>query len=180
MGGGTRLRLRRGGFAALLLCALHGPACAASVVTQEGRYVHPRRGYRIDAPPGEWSRVDVQGADLAFRGPDRAAMSLMSRCGRPVTELPFLGRHLLIGLSERKLLYEGEVELGGRRAWTQRYEASLEGARVQLKFVTLVHERCVYDWALVSPRDLEAVESSFDAWWASFHLAEATPPETTP
>jgi hypothetical protein len=156
-----------------LWMALVGAACAGPLVHTAGGYWHRKHDFRIAEPPGpgpSWKRVDVDGAPLAFRraGPD--AMSLLSRCGRPVAEAQLMARHLVIGVEDRTLVRAGPVRVAGRSGWTQTLETRRGDVPVLVKTVTLVVGDCTFDWILVAAGPFAPAEGAFDRWWASFRL----------
>ena len=162
------------GTVAWLLVVLQTAACASDLVFENGRYHHRRHHYSIASPGGEgsaWRRVEVEGAELVFRGPGRATMSLMEQCGSPPAEARVLARQLLIGLEERTLLSEGPLGAGETPGWMQRIDAVQDGEVIRLKTVTRVIGQCGYDWILIVPGELEEHETVFDRWWESFRSA---------
>ncbi len=177
-----------------LLGALPGLAgCAGDAVVRNhdgGRagFVHRELGYRIDAPAGPggpWRRIDLEGADLAFRGGDGegpVSFSLLSRCRDPWPDVEpaILARHLLIGSPRRELLAAGPGEVAGRPAWIQVLRTTGEGGRpAAFKSVTARLGDCVFDWILVASGEGAMpggeLERSFDAWWESFRFDRAGP-----
>ena len=149
--------------------------CASSpLVVEGGRLVHPGHGFSIDVPERPpWEPFSVDAA-AAYRTGGSARMSLQSRCGRPVAEPRIMARHLVIGLSERTLRQSGSVSVGGWPGWFQVFDTLHGEAVVRVKTVTLVAERCTFDWILSARSGFERAEPSFDAWWRSFEFA-ATP-----
>jgi hypothetical protein len=159
------------GIVVWLLGILQTSACASDLVFEDGRHRHRLRHYSIANPGGEgsaWRRVEVDGAELAFQGPDRATMSLIEQCGRSRAEPRVLARQLWIGLEGRTLVDEGPVGADGSRGWIQRLDATANGETVRLKTVTRLIGECSYDWILVVPSGLEGPETAFDQWWKSF------------
>lgn len=145
--------------------------CASSpFVVDGGRLVHPRHGFSVDVPERPpWQPVSV-GAAAAFRTDGSARMSLQSGCGRPVAEPHIMARHLLIGLPERTLRQSGSVSVGDWPGWFQVFDTLHGESAVRVKTVTLVAERCTFDWILSAGSGFEAAEPSFDLWWRSFEF----------
>jgi hypothetical protein len=160
-------------------------ACAGDLVAMKTGFRNPRLGYTIARPSeeaGEWRRVDLEGADLAFRGPGGATMSLLARCGqaRPVNPA-ILARNLLIGVGDREIERAAPVAHAGHPGWEQVVRVRGDGTPLTLKTVTVATQRCVFDWVLTAGSDFAALEPVFDQWWASFRAepgpaAEEAPP----
>ena len=153
-------------------------ACASDLVFEDGRYWSDRGRYSIAKPGGEgsaWRRVRVEGAEIAFRAPDGATLSLIEHCGRPLAKPSILARQLLIGLEGRTLIDEGPLPSDESRGWVQWLEATAEGNALRLTTVTRVIGTCSYDGLLVVPDGLERHEPVFEAWWGSFRIATPEP-----
>jgi hypothetical protein len=167
--GGTRGWVRAAVLPALVGVGLTGSACASDLVETPDGYLHARQGWRIEAPRGDWTRVRVEGAELAFRDPSGAWLSLALRCGIARAEPRVLVRRLATGLPARTLVREGEVHVDGRPGWSQTWRTRLGDVERELDAVSVVADDCVYDWVLVSaPRP--ALDESFERWWRSFRL----------
>lgn len=143
-------------------------ACASPLRLEEGRWRHGALGYEIDAPAPGWVPLEVDGADLAFRGPDGATQSLSSRCHTPLAEPRILARHLVIGLPDRSRLEARAVLVDGRPGWLQRYEIRVDASRRRLTSVTTVVHECVIDFVLVEADAPGGAAAEFDRWWGSF------------
>jgi hypothetical protein len=162
----------RASIVCLTLLAAHA-GCASGLRWEQGLYRHGELGYTIAAPPGPegyWRRIRVERAELAFRGARGEAISLAARCGRGLASAKILARHLRIGTREHRMRSSEELEVDGRPAWVQVFDARADAATVRVKTLTLVAEACVYDWVLVAREGFEAAELRFDAWWSSFQL----------
>jgi len=171
-----RLRCR----AALGLTLLLLPACARDLVAENGGWRSTREGYRIGAPGPDWKRFDLEGAALAFRRGGSETISLQTRCGRPVAEPAIMARHLMIGIPERTLRQAGPASVAGRPAWTQTFDARLEGRTVRIETLTLVASGCAYDFLVVAAGDPEPAQRDFEAWVGSFSLAAVEPTGAAP
>jgi len=186
---------RRIGFALVgltTLCGVGGTACVSLTGLREvgGVYHHSEPGYRIGHPGRArtvrtastastgWKRIDVEGADLAFRevapeaGQRPAMMLLMSECGRGADNLWLVARQLLIGLGDRALVRAAPMAHRGLPGWTQVFDTLSEGVAVRVKTVSIRSDGCTFDWALVAPRPFGVAEQQFDAWWASFERVQ--------
>jgi hypothetical protein len=158
--------------AAALCALLPAPACAGDLARADGRIVHRRLGLSVEDParwPAGWRPVEVDGAALAFRGPDGATLSLLARCGGDAaSELPALAHALLLGLDARDVLSEAPVRAGDAAAWMQTARAELDGRAVHVKSVTRrAAPDCTVDLLLVTPGPLADTEPDFDRWWGS-------------
>jgi hypothetical protein len=159
---------------AVLLAALAG---CAGVRLQEDRYVIPGKGYRVGAPAG-WTRIESE-ADLTLRRANLSA-GLMAHAtceGKPPTRpLPVLARHLRFGLRDVQELAEAPVTLGGLPGTGQRFRATLDGAPVAVRAVTLRGAGCVYDLVGVAPPDeIAALAPDFERFSTGFALERAAP-----
>lgn len=159
-------------------------------------YRHERLGYRIGVPvvgatpsvasgaadspradgEGErsrvrWDRVDIEGADLAFRrvaGRGETTMIVASRCGAGHAPLRVLARHLLFGIGPREVRESGPAVVAGGPAWVQWADAGPPESAIHIKTVTARLDGCLVDWVLASSDDFDAAVPEFDRWWASF------------
>jgi hypothetical protein len=153
------------GFAVCVLACL---ACASTLRLEEGRWRHGGLGYSVDAPAPGWVPLELDGADLAFRGPGGATRSLSSSCHTPLADAQVLARHLVIGLPERSRLEARGVRVDGRPGWLQRYEVTLDASTRRLTSVTTVVRECVIDFLLVEPDTAPGSAQEFELWWGSF------------
>jgi len=175
----------RGAVVAVALLA--SAACSGGPVLEGSVYRDAKLGWSIALPPGgeaRWTRIRVEGADLALRGPAGELLSLEVHCGVPLAEPEILARGLRVGIPEAQLRDQREVTVDGRRAWAQVFDASPgpdsrsaaagqapEAPAVRVKTVTRVDARCVQDFVLAAPGDWAPAEAAFDAWWGSFRAA---------
>jgi hypothetical protein len=170
--------MRVGALGASLWILAQALACAKDVVLQHGLYVDRRLQLSVEDPTrflDGWQRVDVEGALLAFRGPQGATMSLLRQCGRPAAPLPILARQLLRGTESPSVVRQGPVALAGGEAFVVVAHAGLEGRAADVKTVTRRLGDCTLDWVLVAPQGLAEFEEAFDRWWASLRLGGTTP-----
>ena len=185
----SRRAATRVAWIALLVMAV-APACAGDIV----RYEHAgreriwlrERGYSIDRPQrargADWRERALGDADLAFEGPDGAALSLQSSCRKRRASPQMLARHLTLGSSGASLLGSGPVELRGDSGWAQTFETREHDVLVRVKTVSLVGGGCVFDWVLVTPdpSTFAELEAILDAWWQSFRRGVTADPRRVP
>jgi len=147
----------------------------------DGTLVHRKRGYRIGVPPEHagagWKRESVEGAVLSFRyaGPEpdggRTTLSLLTECRRIAPAAQLQARNLRLGLGPTTTTYAGPAVHLGHPAWSQAFEARVDGRPVFVEAVTVVVGYCTYDFVLVSPRDPRELDGVFRAWWTGFSPA---------
>jgi hypothetical protein len=144
--------------------------CARGPTLRDGVYRVPdaRAGFRIAAPPGDWMRVDAEGADLALRRADGVALSVANRCDAPAAAPEALARQLRLGLGAHRLLASETLDLAGAPAHAQRLAVEAGGRTLFVATRTRVAPPCVQDFVLVAPSPPGEAESIFDAWCASF------------
>ena len=169
--------MRRKRVGVLALVGVLGAGCAGPLVEEAGGWRHPKQGWAIGRPPdgsGEpWRRVELEGALLAFEHPDRALMTMQSRCGRPVATPDVMARHLLIGIRPRDLLESRPIEVDGRSGWQQTFAVHRDAGDVRIETITLVAGGCTLDWILAGAEAGSPAEADFAAWWQSFRLDAA-------
>ena len=86
-----------------------------------------------------------------------------------------LARSLLIGVDQRVLRQSGPVAVGSLQGWSQVVDVEESGRVRRLKTVTLLAERCSYDFLLIAGDDFEGLEPGFDAWWGGFETGLLIP-----
>lgn len=162
------------------LCAAWLVACAGGgdLVATNGRYQHRYEGFSVPDPAvadPAWRRIKMRRTQLAYEREGGARLSLYSECDRTPTTPQVLARSLLIGVESRVLRQSGPVAVGSWQGWSQIADVE-EGGRVRrLKTVTLIAERCNYDFLLIAGDDFEALEPGFDAWWGGFESGVLVP-----
>lgn len=104
-------------------------------------------------PPG-WRRIEVEGADLAFRDKARNGSVLFDvRCGQRDDDAPLsvLTGHLIMGTTERQFDGEDTVPFDGREALHTLLRAKLDGVPMQYDLYVTKKDGCVYDFVYVAP-----------------------------
>jgi hypothetical protein len=191
----TAMMKTRNAWSVGLMCVLvaGGVASCAGSSFKKGIYTDPELGYSIPDPNAHdeavgprWSRTSIKGTDLAYRGPDHAFLALSSHCDEDESRPNVLGRQLLVGLKNRRMISNEAFEFADGQAFRQSVESKDEdGDVIFMQTVTLVREGCVVDWMLVENRAVPEVVSSFDRWWRAFMPGEMPKassdlPEVTP
>ncbi len=104
--------------------------------------------------PPEWRRVELDGADLAFRDDAREGSVLFDvRCGRRDDDAPLsvLTEHLIMGTTERDVESRLTIPFDGREAMHTLLNAKLDGVPMQYDIYVMKKDGCVYDVVYVSP-----------------------------
>lgn len=159
-------------FAALLTIALE-VGCGGGGTLAGQVYRDEEARYQIGAPPAGWERLDVEEQnDLAWSERDLAAIIQVNASCDPDLDvrLDVLRNHLLFGFTDPEILNEELVPLDGREALRTHVVAKLDGVPREMVLVVLKKDGCVYDFALVAPRDSFArARPAFDHLVAGFH-----------
>ena len=154
------------------LAVLPTPACASGWVAEAGRLRHPELGISLASAAElapRWERIQVEGAQLAYRGPEGAVMSFLHECGLRREASPRVAaRQLLIGLERRRMLRDGALQVAEAPGWLQQVEAVDEGRQAQLLTVTRMADDCREDWVLATSGPPGPAAAVFDAWWRSY------------
>ncbi|MDP8998671.1 MAG: hypothetical protein M3O46_01010 [Myxococcota bacterium] len=138
------------GLVAVATACAHGDAFDGEVLRKGDLTVH------VGPLPPNWRRVEVQGADLAFRDEAREGSTLFSvRCGRRDDDAPLsvLTEHLIMGTTDREFESEERVPLDGREAMHSILRAKLDGVSMQYEIYVMKKDGCLYDVVYVSSPD---------------------------
>jgi hypothetical protein len=106
-------------------------------------------------PPG-WRRIQVDGADLAFRDEARSGSMLLDvRCDRRDDDAPLaaLTAHLIIGTTEREFESQDVLPFDRREAMRSVLSAKLDGVPMKFDIYVTKKDGCVYDLVYVAPPD---------------------------
>jgi len=128
-------------------CA-HGDSFEAGVLRKGDMRVE------VGLVPAGWRRVEVEGADLAFRDDAREGSALFDvRCGRRDDDAPLsvLTQHLIMGTTERDIDTQEVVPFDRREAMHTVLHAKLDGVPMQYDLYVMKKDGCVYDLAYVAP-----------------------------
>ena len=111
---------------------------------------------RVGPLPASWRRIQVEGADLAFRDDPREASALFNvRCGRRDDDAPLsaLTDHLIMGTTAREVQTQDTIPFDGREAMRTVVRAKLDGVPMQYEIYVMKKDGCVYDIVYVAPPD---------------------------
>ncbi|MDP6980588.1 MAG: hypothetical protein QF570_18660 [Myxococcota bacterium] len=173
--------------ASIVATSALGWGCASTGLTGHG-FRHHDHGYWLPHPQAiegwSWRIIDVDDAQLAYRGNRDAYMAVDSTCEASERDPAILGRQLLVGIANRNRVESDSFPFAGGQAYSQLVEADGEAARVvRTRTVTVVRDECVIDFVLAVAEGHPEVEASFEKWWRGFTpdaspsdaLAEAAP-----
>jgi len=141
--------LRPIAFALLAGCA-HGESFEDGVLRKGDLSV------RVGPVPGNWRRIQVEGADLAYRDDAREGSALFDvRCGHRDDDAPLsiLTQNLIMGTTERDIEGQTLVPLDGREAMHTLLRAKLDGVPMQYDLYVMKKDGCVHDLVYVAPPD---------------------------
>jgi hypothetical protein len=128
--------------------------CAVQRI-DDGVY-HSPKGYRVAIPGAQWVPLVEGPADLELRHrTSTAAMAANAVCEAAVVKRPAaaLARQLLIGVRERTVIEQGEMQVAGRPAVHTVVDGRLVDSEDRVRIETLVtkDDRCVYDLMYAAP-----------------------------
>ncbi len=136
-----------------LLCLLSWTALSCGGhLSQNGNEYRVQRAtsYRFEAPQN-FTRVQAEGADAAFRdGDNRCTLLVNSRCGRAY-DIPLvaLTSHLVIGFTERTDVAREDGWTMGRESLSTSWVARLDGLPVELITRVWKRDACAFDVVLM-------------------------------
>jgi hypothetical protein len=156
-----------------VLALLGGWGCAG--VRFDGRTVTKAEVvYQVGPLEGRWRQVTLADNDLAYLSGDSSghSMAVNSTCrGYGDPPLSVLTRDLLSGFTERKETGREVLQLDGREALRTRHTAKLDGVALDLLFVVMKKDGCVYDFTYLSPPGhFDERVADFNALVAGFHV----------
>jgi hypothetical protein len=148
-------------------------ACSAPNHLDGNVYQNGRVAFRVPAVPDGWQRIDVTGADLAFRDDGAAASVLVGgHCNHRDMDAPLsaLTQHLIMGTTERDFVSQDTIAFDGREAQHTVMRAKLDGVPMQYDIYVMKKDECVYDLVYVaSPDRYAAGAARFEQFATGFH-----------
>lgn len=158
------------GMALLVLVVLLGCAHSKDQRVDAARYSL--------APPSRerviWEEVDLAEAELAFRGPQHEIMTFFTSCKLEAKSPRVLARQLTTGIAVRNWKRRESVTVAGYGGWLQEFEIDAPGEIRTMKTVTIVADRCSYDWVLIADKTFPEAVEAFDVWWSSLRFIDAS------
>src|SRR5258708_3545673 len=160
----------------LVLFRLVG-ACAHGDAFEEGVLRKGDLRVEVGPLPAGWRRVDVEGADLAFRDDARAGSTLFDvRCGRRDEDAPLsvLTVHLIMGTTEREIEKQEVLPFDRREALHTLLSAKLDGVPMQYDIYVMKKDGCGFDLVYVAPPPhFTEVAADFERFATGLHSAPA-------
>lgn len=136
-------------------------------------FVTREHTYRVGRLPAGWERMRAPARTISFYNrTSRSSISTDAMCGRDVSDrkLDVLAGGMLSALENRVIRDESRFDLDGRGALRQRMRGSLDGVPVDVDFVVVRKNGCVFDFYAVSPVGTDAqVEEDFEIFFRAFH-----------
>ena len=131
-------------------------ACAHGESFDDGVLHKGDLAVRVGPLPAGWRRIDVEGADLAFRDDAREGSALFNvRCGQRDDDAPLsvLTDHLIMGTTERDVESQDTIPFDGREAMRTVVRAKLDGVPMRYDIYVMKKDGCIYDIVYVAPPD---------------------------
>jgi hypothetical protein len=158
---------------ALLAACAHAESFDDGVLHKDGLSI------RVGPVPPEWRRLEIEGADLAFRDPPREGSVLFHvRCGNRDDDAPLtvLTQHLIMGTTERDFTSQETLPFDQREALRTQMRAKLDGVPMQYDIYVMKKDGCVYDLVYVAPPDrFAAGAADFDRFARGLHASSSAP-----
>jgi hypothetical protein len=146
--------------AALSSCGAHGTQFEDDVLRKGDLRV------AVGPVPADWRRIQVDGADLAFRDDARGGSALFDvRCGGKDDDAPLsaLTGHLIMGTTERVFERQEVVPFDRREAMHTLLQAKLDGVAMRYDIYVMKKDGCVYDLVYVAaPERFEEGAKDFE------------------
>ncbi len=153
-------------------------ACAHGDAFEQGTLRKGDVAVQVGPMPPGWRRVEVDGADLAFRDDEHEASALFDvRCGRRDDDAPLsvLTEHLIMGTTDREFVGQETVPFDGREALHTVLRAKLDGVPMQYDLYVMKKDGCVYDIVYVAPPDRFAQgEAAFERFARGVHAVSSS------
>jgi hypothetical protein len=130
---------------------------------------------RFGPVPSGWARIEVEGADIAYRDEGREGSTLFDvRCRGRDGDAPLsaLTEHLIMGTTAREVERQETIAFDGREAMHTVMNAKLDGVPMQYDLFVMKKDGCVYDLVYVAPPDhFPQGAPSFEAFALGLHAS---------
>lgn len=140
----------------------------------DGTYLNEAKGFKLRLPSSIWTLEGGDEPELLFRHQTLpAGMMVNATCGgrAPSRELHVLGRHLLFGLKEKRVLKTDQTVLAEKEVLQTFVRGTFEGEELLVKSYVIKAEGCVYDLVYFADPEVYAEgEGEFEALVKGFEL----------
>ena len=122
-------------------------ACVTPSGLTEGVYQDAQVRYNIVSPGAAWKPLRLQTADLSWMQPTTGSTLLVNSNCKGVKDVPLnsLTQHLLIGMTEKKIIAQETIAFSGRDALETEISAKIDGVAQRMKVLVMKKDGCVYD-----------------------------------
>ena len=114
---------------------------------RDGVYEDAQVRYKVVPPGAAWKTVKLQTADLSWFQPKTGSTLLLNSNCKGVKDVPLhsLTQHLLIGMTEKKIIAEQTIPFSNREALETEVSAKIDGVPHHMKMMVFKKDGCVYD-----------------------------------
>jgi hypothetical protein len=155
-------------------------ACSHSVSIEDDVLHKGELRVQLGPVPQSWRRVNLDGADVAFRDEERSGSVLFDvRCNGRDDDAPLssLTGHLIMGTTERKYESEEVIPFDRREALHTVLRAKLDGVPMRYDIYVMKKNGCVFDLVYIAPPDrYEEGATDFERFALGVHTPPAGPP----
>ncbi len=153
--------------------AITGLVCAGCSIVGGAPDLERASGYHVD-PPESWSRKGRAESDRAYTLPSGNVVTLVSSCHRsPDAPLDVLTQHLLMGTRGTTVKKREKTTFGKNAGLHSLVVTKLEGKTFHLELFVLAKNECVFDFSLLSPKEIPASDSkAFQQFVGSFQYGK--------
>jgi hypothetical protein len=130
-------------------------------------YTKPAKAYKINAPSGEWQRLNRDDIDAAFWNQKiKSGMAIAVDCSADIRgEHGAITKRLFIGIKNRRITESSEIILNKKKAVTATAKGAVDNKDIMMKVYTVLDDGCVYDLAYWTFNDdLEEGLPDFEAF----------------
>lgn len=163
-----------------ILTLIWAAACSPSDAFQQGVVRKGDLRVEVGPVPDSWRRVQVEGADLAFRDDARGGSALFDvRCGSRDNDAPLsiLTQNLVMGTTERDFETQEVVPFDRREAMHSKLLAKLDGVPMRYDIYVMKKDGCVYDLVYIAePERFAEGAADFERFVAGVHAMSAQGP----
>ena len=118
-------------------------------------YTKPSKLYKIDAPSGDWKKLDLDDIDAAFwNNKLNAGIAFAVDCSADKRgDINTIANRLFIGIKDRNIIESKEVTLNERNAASSTAKGILNNKSITIKAYSIIDKGCIYDFAYWTFKD---------------------------